>query len=652
MATEAGLEVISEERAEEILEEFEAPTRKFKGALGHIVTVLAVITSLFALYGAFGTVMTLVTRLVHVMLVLTLTFLVYPAVRKSKNRGIGVDIALAFVSVFVFAYPFIDLEPFMYRVANPTFLDVAVGVLAMFLVLEATRRSTGFALPFLVLISLIYALWGGILPEPWGHRGYTITRIVALEYMTLNGLFGTPVEVSSTFIILFTIYGAVLEISGAGKFFVDFALGCMGKSRAGAGRAVTLASFLLGTVSGSGAATTVTLGSVAWPLLKRSGYDKESAGGLLAAGGIGAILSPPVLGAASFLIAEILKISYLEVLIMASIPTILYYASILFMVEGDAKRLSLKQVNLGKIDVMALTRQYWFHFASLVTIVIFMAFGFTAMTAVFYSILISIITSYLNRVSALYPRKLITALASGTKQVLGVASTCACAGIIVGVINLTGIGLKFSGIIVDLAGGNLYVTLIFTAIILLILGLALPITASYIVAAVMTAPALIKLGVPEVAAHMFIFYYAVLSEVSPPTALSPFAAAAITGGNPFKTTMLAWKYTLPAFIVPFMFTASPEGIGLLLKGPVINVVIVTVTALAGVWALSGAVGGHLIHPLGAVERGALAVSGILLFYAGTVHDLIGLFILLFVVFYKIVKIRSLKRASLKGGIES
>jgi len=647
VATEAGLEVISEERAEEILEEFEAPTRKFKGAMNYIVTGLAVITSLFALYGAFGTVMTLVTRLVHVMLILTLTLLVYPAARRFKNRGIGVDIALALVCIFVFAYPFIDLEPFMYRVANPTFLDVVVGVLAMFLVLEATRRSTGFALPFLVLISLAYALWGGILPEPWGHRGYTMTRVVALEYMTLNGLFGTPVEVSSTFIILFTIYGAVLEISGAGKFFVDFALGCMGKSRAGAGRAVTLASFLLGTVSGSGAATTVTLGAVAWPLLKRSGYDQNSAGGLLAAGGIGAILSPPVLGAASFLIAEILKISYLEVLIMASIPTILYYASILFMVEGDARRLSLKQVNLGKIDVITLTRQYWFHFASLVTIVIFMALGFTAMTAVFYSILISIATSFLNKESALYPKKLIAALSAGTKQVLGVASTCACAGIIVGVINLTGIGLKFSGIIVDLAGGNLYITLIFAAIILLILGLALPITASYIVAAVMIAPALIKLGVSEAAAHMFIFYYAVLSEVSPPTALSPFAAAAITGGNPFKTTMLAWKYTLPAFIVPFMFTASPEGIGLLLKGPVINVVIVTVTALAGVWALSGAVGGYLVRPIGLIERIALIVSGCLLFYAGTIHDVIGGLILAVIILVQIHRNSLEKRSAVE-----
>jgi TRAP-type uncharacterized transport system fused permease subunit len=215
----------------------------------------------------------------------------------------------------------------------------------------------------------------------------------------------------------------------------------------------------------------------------------------------------------------------------------------------------------------------------------------------------------------------------------------------VGVINLTGIGLKFSGIIVDLAGGNLYVTLVFTAIILLILGLALPITASYIVAAVMTAPALIKLGVPEVAAHMFIFYYAVLSEVSPPTALSPFAAAAITGGNPYKVTMLAWKYTLPAFIVPFMFTASPEGIGLLLKGPVINVVIVSVTAMAGVWALSGAVGGYLIGSLEPLERVALAVSGILLFYAGTIHDVVGLLILLFVVSLRILRAYSAKKES-------
>jgi TRAP transporter 4TM/12TM fusion protein len=639
------LETISSEKAEEILEEFEAPTRKFTGMMWYVTTGLAVFCSLFALYGAFGSMITQIARFVHVMLILILTFLYFPAARSWKNRSIVFDVALALLVFITFAYPFVDFESFIYRVANPVPLDVFFGVLACILVLEATRRATGAALPILVIVCVAYAYWGSILPEPWGHRGYTITRIIALEYMTLNGLFGTPVEVSSTFIILFTIFGAVLEISGAGQFFVDFALGCMGKSRAGAGRAVTLASFLLGTVSGSGAATTVTLGSVAWPLLKRSGYDRDSAGGLLAAGGIGAILSPPVLGAASFLIAEILKISYLQVLIMASIPTILYYASILFMVQGDARRFGLRHVALGKIDVLALTRQYWFHFASLVTIVIFMALGFSGITAVFYSILIAIATSFLNRKSALYPRRLIEALAAGTKQVLSVAATCACAGLIVGVINLTGIGLKFSGIIVDIAAGNLYFTLILTAVILLILGLALPITASYIIAAVMTAPALVKLGVPEAAAHMFIFYYAVLSEVSPPTALSPFAAAAITGGNPFKTTMLAWKYTLPAFIVPFMFTASPEGIGLLLQGPLLNIIVVTLTALAGVWALSGSVGGYLIMPVGAFERVVLGISGLLLFYAGTFEDLAGAALLAVIVAIQIVKKRGEKRAS-------
>jgi TRAP transporter 4TM/12TM fusion protein len=579
---------------------------------------------------------TQISRFVHVMLILMLTFLFYPAARRWKASGITLDVLLALLVVCVFGYPFLDLEPFMYRVANPSATDVTMGVLACLLVLEATRRSTGAALPILVVICIVYAMLGGFLPEPWGHRGYTVTRIIALEYMTLNGLFGTPVEVSSTFIILFTIFGAILELSGAGQFFVDFALGCMGKSKAGPGRAVTLASFLLGTVSGSGAATTVTLGSVAWPLLKRSGYDKESAGGLLAAGGIGAILSPPVLGAASFLIAEILQISYLQVLIMASIPTILYYASILFMVEGDARRFNLTSVALDRIDVTALTRQYWFHFTSLVTIVIFMVLGFTGITAVFYSILIAVATSFLNKNSALYPKKLIDALAAGTKQVLSVAATCACAGIIVGVINLTGMGLKFSGIIVDIAGGNLYYTLILTAVILLILGLALPITASYIIAAVMTAPAMIKLGVPEAAAHMFIFYYAVLSEVSPPTALSPFAAAAITGGNPFKTTMLAWKYTLPAFIVPFMFTSSPEGIGLLFQGSIVNIIVVSFTALAGVWALSGCVGGYLIRPVGIIARSTLGISGLLLFYAGSIADLIGLAILGSVLLYQML----------------
>ena len=287
----------------------------------HVTTALAVFCSLFALYGAFGSMITQISRFVHVMMILMLTFLFYPAARRWKERGTCLRHRPGRADLRRFCLPLPrsravhvpgrQSHAHRHRHGRPGVHPGPGG--------DTPEHRGRPADPGRDLHRLRH-VWGAYLPEPWGHRGYTITRIIALEYMTLNGLFGTPVEVSSTFIILFTIFGAVLEVSGAGKFFVDFALGCMGKSRAGAGRAVTLASFLLGTVSGSGAATTVTLGSVAWPLLKRSGYDKESAGGLLAAGGIGAILSPPVLGAASFLIAEILKISYLEVLIMASHP--------------------------------------------------------------------------------------------------------------------------------------------------------------------------------------------------------------------------------------------------------------------------------------------------------------------------------------------
>ncbi|MGE5606129.1 MAG: TRAP transporter permease, partial [Bacteroidota bacterium] len=515
-----------------------------------------------------------------------------------------------------------------------------MGAITMLLIVEDTRRSTGWALPILVGVCILYALFGAYLPDPFGHRGYSLTRLISAEYIGLDGIFGTPIEVSSTFIILFTIYGAMLEFSGAGKFFVDFALGCMGKKRSGPGRAVTFASFLLGTVSGSGAATTVTLGAVAWPLLKRAGYDRESAGGLLAAGGIGAILSPPVLGAASFLIADILKISYLKVLAMASIPTILYYVSIYLMVEGDARSFALQNVEIETVNIRQLLKKYWFHFASLLSIVILMVVGFSASYAVFYSVLIAIAVSFFNREEALYPKKLVNALAAGTKQVLSVASTCACAGIIVGILNLTGLGLKFSQIILSLANGNLIFTLILTAAILLVLGLALPVTASYIVAAVMVAPALIQLGVPELAAHMFIFYYSVLSEVSPPTALACFAAAAITKGNPYKTMMLTIKYTLPAFLVPFAFTMSPEGMGLLLQSSVLNIIVVSITALLGVWALAGGIGGFMFGTLNAVGRCLVFISGLMLFYAAKITDILGIGILACVIIHQLVINRS------------
>ena len=345
-----------------------------------------------------------------------------------------------------------------------------------------------------------------MLPSPWTHRGYDIDRLVGHMYMTLEGIFGTPIDVSSTFIILFTIWGAFLEFSGAGKFFIDFSFAAMGGKPTGAGRTVTLASFLLGGPSGSGVATTVTLGSVAYPMLAKAGYSREAAGGLLSAGGIGAILSPPVLGAAAFLIAEFLKISYLDVIVMACIPTCLYYWCIFLMVELDAKKFGVKEVAFDKTYSLGrLTTLYGFHFISLVSIVVIMVIGYTPIMAVFWATVITFLVSFIRKETALRPRKLIKALRGGSIGVLTVGSTCAAAGIIVGVVTLTGLGLKFSSIIIAYAGGSVFFTAVYTAIIVWVIGLAVPVTASYIIAVVIAAPALIQLGVPDFAAHMFVF---------------------------------------------------------------------------------------------------------------------------------------------------
>jgi TRAP transporter 4TM/12TM fusion protein len=586
--------------------------------------------SAFALYATVETVNAIHVRAGHLLFAMALTFLLYPAARRFKAAVTWWDLALILAAVASLGYVLLNGDDLQFRAAVPERTDLAMAVVCLLLVLECTRRTAGPAIPLVALGFFAYALWGNHLPQLWSHPGYDIERTLGYLYMYPDGVFGLPLDVSSTFIILFTIFGAVLEVSGAGDFFVRFALGCTGRSPASAGRTVTLASFLLGTVSGSGVATTVTLGSIAYPMLKKAGYDKESAGGMLAAGGIGAVISPPVLGAASFLIAEILNVSYLDVLMMASMPTILYYLSILLMVEFDSKRKQLLPLGeaMGGDGTWSLSRRYWFHFASLVTIVVFMTLGFSATRAVIWSTLAAVLASYLTRESALGPGKLVRALEAGAKGVVPVAATCACAGIIVGTVTMTGLGLKFSTILVALAGGSKVLALLYTAGILLILGLALPITASYIIAAVITAPALVKLGVPAFAAHMFIFYYSVLSEVSPPTALSPFAAAALTGGSPFKTMMLSWKYTLPAFLVPFAFTTDPAGVGLLLKGSIVGIGWEFLLGAAGVLALASAIGGWMFRSVTLPEKMLLAVAGVLLFFGvGTIIQIIALGVL-------------------------
>ena len=688
MASDVNLEsdsAISAEglrKAEEYVQQEEGAGNRLTGWTGTAVMGIAILMTLFHLFAAYDIVPTQELRYIHVAFVLVLSFTLFPFASRFRNRIQWFDVIPALAGIGIIIYALWGGDDFTDRAAVPERWDVILGGIFVLLVLEAARRTTGPIMPIVAVLFLLYAYFGPYLPPPWTHRGFDIARLVGHLFITLEGIFGVAVDVSATLIIMFTIYGAILQHSGAGKFFIDFSLAVMGGKPSSAGRAVVASSFLLGGPSGSGVATTVMIGTVAWPMLKKAGFEKNAAGGLLAAGGLGAIISPPVLGAAAFLIAEFLKISYLDVIWMATIPTCLYYLSLLFMVELDAMRFGANEVVFEQeMTIGQMCRRYGFHFVSLIAVVVFMVVGYSPMLAVFYSTVLAFAMSALAPETALGPRKLLVAvlvvavggavliaipgaaatlpaqlfqgyfpsvvlliigvlayiglsergqkaipsakkltaaMADGSIGVLSAATTCAAAGIIVGVVTLTGLGLKFSSIVIDFAGGSLLMTAIYTSLVVWIIGLAVPVTASYIICAVIAAPALTKLGVPDYAAHMFIFYYAVLSEVSPPTALSPFAAAAITGGDPYKTTMQAWKYTLPAFLVPFVFILDPLGIGLLLKipkdGSVFDIVWITAITGAGLGALSVAAQNWAIRETTLVERGLFLLTGLLLVF--------------------------------------
>ncbi len=613
-------------------DELESPTRQLTGWPARIATVLAIGLSLYALYWVLGIVQPLVYRASFLLIVLVLSFMFYPGSdsERARTRVSPLDWMFVVLAIVSLLWPLLDFDNFIYRAADPTTRDMTLGAICILLVLEATRRTAGWVLPVTATCFILYTFYGPLLDLVGlgmiAHRGYDLARIVGTIYMTLEGVFGVPLDVAASYIILFSIYGAVLGASGAGKFFLEWSMAAVGTSGGGAGpgRAVTVAGLLLGTVSGSGVANTVTLGSVAWPMLKRAGYKPDMGGAILSAAGIGAIICPPALGAAAFIIAEFLHITYLKVIVMAAIPALLYFFSIFLMIEADTRRSGARPVPIATPPLWQLTKRYGYHFLAVVGIPIMLLLGMSPFRAVFFSMLIAVALSFVDRANALWPRRLLGALYTGARSVLPVASTTATAGIIVGTVTLTGLGLKISGLIVDLAGGHLFLTVFYSALAIWMLGLAVPVTASYIIAAVMVAPAMTKVGVPDLAAHMFIFYYAVLSEVSPPTALSPFAAAAITGAKPVPTMMLTWKYTLPAFVFPFAFTLSKQGMGLLLQAPMGDILMSTGTAVVGILALAAGLGGWIRREANALERTLATAGGLLLFYAGTLSDAAGL----------------------------
>nr|WP_112699230.1 TRAP transporter fused permease subunit [Micromonospora noduli] len=517
--------------------------------------------------------------------------------------------------------------------------DLVLGTVLLLLLLEACRRTTGWILPAVCLLFLGYGYYGGLLPQSWpvAHAGLDFSQLVDAFYNSDSGFYGTPLDVAASYIVLFTIYGAALEFSGAGRFFVELSAAAFRRSRTAAGRTAVASGFLLGTVSGSGAATTVSIGAVTWPLLRRAGYPPERAGGMLAAAGVGAILSPPTLGAAAFIIAEYLGVSYLQVLGWATVPTVLYYLGILLAVEIDARRSGVRPVVIDVDSPWRLLARFGYHFASLIAIIVFLAIGVSATRAVVFAIVLTVALSFLaprneDRAHRLTPVRLVTALVTGVRGVLAVTAVCAAAGIITATTTKTGLGPQAAALLIGGAQAAtsdptlvLVLTALLAAVALTLLGLAVPVTASFVIGWVIVGPALLDLGVTAPAAAMFVFYFAVLSEVSPPTALAAVAAAAVTGGRLVPTMWQTLRYALPAYLIPIAFVITPAGLGLLGIGGVQRIAFAAGVTALSVAVLAVAAGGWLpgVGPAGAPERVLGALAGVALLWLEPVPVTVG-----------------------------
>ena len=619
----------------------ERPARDLTGRIGLAVSVVAAGVALLVLWQVFrplaqGSQFYLIIFLAGT---LPLVFLAYHSGfgRKGARPTAG-DLVLAALTLVVCLYPVNPFaggyDAFLARQGLLETADVVLGAILLVLVVEACRRTTGWVLPVVCLAFLAYAYYGGLLPSTWevAHTGLDFAQIIDALYNSGSGFFGTPLDVAATYIVLFTIYGAVLDLSGASRFFVDLSVAAFRRSRSAAGRTAVAAGFLLGTVSGSGTATAVSVGAVTWPMLRRAGYPAEQAGGMLAAAGVGAILSPPTLGAAAFIVAEYLGVSYLTVLGWAMIPTVLYYLGILLAVEIDVRRHGVRALDVPQTSVRRLLARFGYHFSSLILIVVLLALGLSATRSVVYATLLAVALSFLDSRARLTPRRLFAALAAGVRGVLPVVAVCAAAGIITATTTKTGLGAQLASLLVrgaravtDNPTAVLALTVVLAAVALALLGLAVPVTASFIIGWVIIGPALLQLGVPAPAAAMFVFYYSVLSEVTPPTALAAVGASAITGGRTVATMWQALKYALPAFLAPIAFVLTEPGEYLLARGPVTGILWASAAAALAVVALAVATGGWVpgIGPAPVPARVLGGLAGLLLLYLAPITITIG-----------------------------
>ncbi|MFB3817410.1 MAG: TRAP transporter permease [Candidatus Methylomirabilales bacterium] len=578
---------------------------------GWILGLLYVAFVGWSLYGAVVPVETYLFRMVHMGFIYALAFLVYPAAKQAPRWSRWADVGLALLGVATIAWAFVDMDQFIRRSTLPEPVDFFLGLVALVLLVEISRRMVGGVFTGVLVGFLLYSYFGNLIPGALAHKGYPLDRIVGHMYMTLEGIFGVPLSVSVSFVTLFVVYGTYMDAAGAGTFWLELSLAIMGRGPASAGRGAVITTALLGGPQGSGVATTMSVTPVMWPILRRAGYTPNMAAGLISAGGIGAVISPPLMGAAAFLIMQFLGVSFWDVVVMVTMPTLLYYVGTFFVVEFEARKYRFAPPeSIGKTAWMVLrTRGY--HLISLVVLVILLGMGRSPEDSAIWAILATVLTSFLSqdRGEWLTPRRLWAATVEGAANMLPVAGLLAAAGAIVGTFSLTGLGLKISSLIMSASGGEPILALLLAMVASFVIGLSLPITATYIMTVVMVAPALVKVGLTAHVAHLLAFYFAVLSEVSPPVGLSPSAAAAVTGGNPFGAMMQSWKYSLPAFLVPFLFSATPMGANLLIVDASLSGFLeATLDSTAALLLLSLGIVGYLLRPISVPERGLLVLA--------------------------------------------
>ncbi len=637
-ALEEELPIVSEQGTQ-IQEKYEreSRTRTFdKKAVKLVVYYLCLAFTLYHLAYASGIralqMVNIKHHAIHVGLILMLGFALYPAFKKTSRKKIAwYDWILIAFSAVMPVYVFIRYPTFISTGFQGDTIDIVMGTILIVLVLICSRRLSGWALPILSVIFLLYALFGRHFPGIFQHRGYSWHRIVTYLTTDIYGIYGTSIKVSATYIVLFIIFGEVMNKCGMGQFFNDIANAIAGHTKGGPAKVAVLASGFLGSINGSAVANVVTTGTFTIPLMKKTGYSKEFAGSVEATASVGGQLLPPIMGAAAFVMAETLGVKYSAVITAAVIPALIYYLGIIIQVQMRATKDNL--VGLPK-DQMPRIRDVMKERGHLLIPILFLLYmlifsGVIVIRGAFWTIIVTIVVAQLRPISRMSFKDICDAFVSGAKSTVSVAMACACVGIIVGVCGMTGFALNVAHAIISIGKQSLMLTLLFTMVTCMILGMGLPSIPSYLITATIAAPALVELGQPEIAAHMFCFYFAMFANLTPPVALASFAAAGLSGGSPMKTGWQSVRLALAGFIVPFMFVFNPQ---LLLNDvTVLTGIQVVLTACIGVVLIAAAVEGYLFGRMNVILRILAGVGAYLLIDSGLLTDGLGIICLVLIV---------------------